>query len=148
MIDGNPTGGTAPYTQHRWTGDVGPLSSYIIQKPTFNSQIADTFNLTYKVTDSKSCFATGNVSVIVDSPSAAFTTDQDNGCTPLSVQFTKDMTGIAKWYWDFNDGTPIDSVTPSPLHQFVNTDATKIDYHNVKLTVKSAGEAASLLSQI
>ena len=53
VLNGNPTGGTTPYTQHRWTGDVGPLSSYTIQSPTFSSLISGTYNLNYKVTDSK-----------------------------------------------------------------------------------------------
>ena len=39
VIDGNPTGGSGTYTQHRWTGDVGPLNNYTIQAPTFNSAI-------------------------------------------------------------------------------------------------------------
>ena len=139
VMNGNPTGGTAPYTQHRWTGDVGPLSSYILQKPIFNSQIADTFNLNYKVTDSKGCTANANIAVIVDSPSATFTTDVNIDCTPLTVTFTKDMTGISKFVWNFDDGSPKDSVNANPVHTFTDTSKTAINYRNVKLTVYSAG---------
>ena len=65
----------APYTQHRWTGDVGPLNNYTIQSPTFNSQITGTYNLNYRVTDSNGCTANDDLVVIVDSPSADFTQD-------------------------------------------------------------------------
>ncbi|TAL71179.1 MAG: PKD domain-containing protein, partial [Bacteroidetes bacterium] len=139
VMNGNPTGGTAPYAQHRWTGDVGPLSNYTIQSPTFNSQIAGTYNLNYKVTDSKGCTANNNIAVVVDSPSADFNQDVNNGCTPLSVAFSKDMTGIAKYWWDFNDGSPVDSATTNPAHLFTNSNATSIEYRNVKLTVRSPG---------
>ena len=42
--------------QHPWTGDVGPLNNYFIQSPTFNSQIAGTYNLNYKVRDSNGMY--------------------------------------------------------------------------------------------
>ena len=139
ILNGNPTGGTAPYTQHRWTGDVGPLNSYVVQVPTFNSMISGTYNLNYKVTDSKGCSANDNLLVNVDSPSADFTQDVNTGCTPATVTFSKDMTGIAKFWWDFNDGSPKDSVNATPVHVFTNANASSIVYYNVKLTVQSPG---------
>jgi len=139
VLNGNPTGGTAPYTKHQWTGDVGPLSNYAIQSPTFNSQISNIYNLNYKVTDSKGCTANDDLAVIVDSPSAQFTEDVSNGCTSLSVTFSKDMTGIAKFWWDFNDGSPKDSININPVHVFTNANASSIIYYDVKLTVRSPG---------
>jgi PKD repeat protein len=139
VINGNPTGGSGVYTQHRWTGDVGPLNNYFVQSPTFNSLITGTYNLNYRVTDSKGCIANDDVSVIVDSPSAQFTQDADYGCTPLPVTFTKDMTGISKWWWDFGDGSPLDSLNANPVHNFVNNVAGSIEYFNVKLRVRSTG---------
>ena len=139
VLNGNPTGGSGVYTQHRWTGDVGPLNNYTIQSPTFNSLISGTYNLNYRVTDSKGCTANSDLAVIVDSPSAEFTQSIDNGCTPLNVTFTKDMTGISKFWWDFNDSSPIDSVNANPVHLFTNTNASTIGYYNVKLTVRSPG---------
>ncbi len=140
VLDGNPSGGTAPYTQHRWTGDVGPLNIYTVQSPTFNSQIPGTYNLNYQVTDSKGCTANDDLAVIVDSPSAVFTQDINGGCTPLDVQFTKaDMTGIASFSWDFDDGTPAETAIASPLHTFENSNPTTIGYYNVKLKVQSPG---------
>ena len=136
VLNGNPSGGSGSYAQHRWTGDVGPLNFYNIQSPTFNSQISEPYNLNYRVTDSKGCSSNGDLVVIVDSPSADFTQDINNGCTPLSVSFTKDMTGIAKFWWDFNDGSPKDSVNANPVHVFTNANPTALEYRNEKLTVK------------
>jgi PKD repeat protein len=139
VIDGNPTGGSGIWASHLWTGDVGPLNNYFIQSPTFTSQIAGSFNLNYKVKDSNGCYGNGDVTVIVDAPDATFTQDINNGCTPYDVTFTKDMTGIAKYWWDFDDGSPIDSLNANPVHTFANVNPSAIEYHNVKLTVESPG---------
>jgi hypothetical protein len=39
VINGNPSGGSGVWSQHRWTGDVGPLNNYTIQSPEFKSNI-------------------------------------------------------------------------------------------------------------
>jgi PKD repeat protein len=139
VINGNPTGGSGIWATHLWTGDIGPLNNYFIQSPTFNSQIAGTYALNYKVKDSKGCTANGDVTVLVDAPDASFSQDKSTGCTPATVTFTKDMTGIAKFWWDFGDGSPKDSVNANPVHTFTNTNVSSIEYYNVKLTVRSPG---------
>jgi PKD repeat protein len=139
VIDGNPAGGSGTYTQHRWTGDVGPLSNYLVQAPSFNSQISGDYNLIYRVTDSNGCTAEDDLTVTVDSPSALFSQDVNNGCTPLTVTFSKDMTGVDKYWWDFNDGSPLDSVNANPVHIFENANASSIEYYDVELTVQSPG---------
>jgi len=138
ILNGNPIGGTAPYT-HRWSGDVGPLNNYAIQSPTFTSQITSDYLLTYRVTDNKGCFAEDNVTVNVDSPSAQFTQDINGGCTPLTVSFTKDMAGIASFSWNFDDGSPVNTVDANPVHTFTTSNPSTIGYYNVELTVHSPG---------
>ncbi|MFZ2339142.1 MAG: PKD-like domain-containing protein [Bacteroidales bacterium] len=139
VLNGNPSGGSGTWSQHRWTGDVGPLNSYTVQSPTFNSFITGSYNLNYRVTDSNGCTANDDLTVTVDYPSAQFTQDVEYGCTPLEVSFTKDMTAIAEWWWDFGDGSPLDSSNENPVHTFVNSDPGSIGYYNVKLRVRSAG---------
>ncbi|HPP93589.1 MAG TPA: PKD domain-containing protein, partial [Bacteroidales bacterium] len=139
VLNGNPGGGSGTYTQHTWTGDVGPLSNYFVQNPTFMSQIAGTYNLTYRVRDSHGCTASGDLVVKVDAPDATYAKDVTMGCTPLTVNFTKDMTGIAKFWWNFGDGSPIDSVNANPVHVFTNTNPGSIEYRNVELKVMSSG---------
>ena len=57
VLNGNPSGGSGTYTQHTWSGDVGPLNNYFRVDPTFNSQIAGMYKLVYKVKDSNGCTA-------------------------------------------------------------------------------------------
>jgi PKD repeat protein len=139
IINGNPTGGSGIWSTHLWTGDIGPLNNYFVQSPAFNSQIAGTYALNYKVKDSKGCYGNGDVTVLVDAPDATYNQDKSNACTPATVTFTKDMTGIAKFWWDFGDGSPKDSVNANPVHVFTNVNPSSIEYNNVKLTVRSPG---------
>ncbi|HLP71739.1 MAG TPA: PKD domain-containing protein [Bacteroidales bacterium] len=138
-LHGNPTGGSGTYTQHLWTGDVGPLSNYYIEGPVFKTLMASSYMLNYRVKDSNGCYGSDDLTVTVDSPSADFIKSIPSGCTPLDVTFTKDMTGLVKFWWDFGDGTPIDSVNANPAHTFVNTNPSSLEYFDVKLRVRSAG---------
>ncbi|HLP75177.1 MAG TPA: PKD domain-containing protein, partial [Bacteroidales bacterium] len=131
--------GSGTWTQHTWTGEVGPLNKYDIKNPLFKSLIDETYDLTYRVKDSNGCYGSANVAVVVDSPDASFTQDKTEGCTPLNVSFTKDMTGIASWKWDFGDGSPVNTTDANPIHNYVNATGATIQYRTVKLTVKSAG---------
>ncbi|MFZ2339144.1 MAG: PKD domain-containing protein [Bacteroidales bacterium] len=137
-LDGNPSGGSGTYTGHNWTGDIGPLNNYYTQTPEFNAMMAGDYSLNYRVTDSNGCQASGDVTVRVDVPSAQFAQDISFGCTPLDVTFTKDMAGIAKWWWDFGDGSPVDSLNAAPLHTFANLSDGMIEYYDVSLRVQSA----------
>lgn len=139
VLNGDPTGGSGTYTQHTWTGDVGPLSNYFVQSPAFRSVIGGSFNLNYKVKDSNGCMANDSIRIIVDAPDATYLTDITSGCTPLNVTFTNISTGAAKFWWNFDDGSPVDSVNANPAHEFTNTTGQSIEYRAVELKVVSAG---------
>ena len=141
------TGGSGTWTQHTWTGDVGPLNNYFIQSPTFKSQIPGTYNLNYRVRDNNLCYGNKDVVVVVDAPDATFTQDISYGCTPLEVTFAKDMTGVASFTWDFDDGTT-NSVDANPVHTFTNLNTSSIEYYNVKLTVVSPGGCQATYTQL
>ena len=147
MLYPNPSGGSGIYTQHTWFGEVGPLNNYFIESPSFRSMIPGNYDLTYRVRDDKGCYGTGDVRVVVDAPDATFTQDVSYMCTPGTVTFTKDMTGIASFTWDFDDGTT-NTVDASPVHVFTNTNPGAIEYHNVKLTVLSPGGCSAEYTQL
>ncbi|MBP6237069.1 MAG: T9SS type A sorting domain-containing protein [Saprospiraceae bacterium] len=64
-MDGNPTGGTTPYS-HSWTGSGAVhLDDATIQTPIFNSTIAGSFSLEYTVTDDNGCSVTSQATVLV-----------------------------------------------------------------------------------
>ena len=68
-------------------------------------------------------------------------------CTPDTVTFTKDMSGVASFTWDFDDGTT-NTVDANPVHIFTNTDPSQIEYYNVKLTVVSPGGCQATYTQV
>jgi len=43
---------------------------------------------------------------------------QINCDNPYQVAFSADMTGVEKFYWDFGDGSPLDSTNTAPVHTF------------------------------
>jgi hypothetical protein len=131
------TSGSGTWTQHVWTGDVGPLNNYFIQNPTFKTLVGGPYTLYYKVKDSNGCYGNDTLTVVVEAPDATFIQDVNMGCTPAPVNFTKDMTGFASWSWDFGDGTPVNTTDANPVHVFTNTTVSTILYRTVKLTVTS-----------
>ncbi len=85
ILDGNPSGGTPPYT-HAWTGaGASFLSATNVQSPTFNSPNPGMFDLVYTVTDNKGCSGTDNISVRVD-PQVII-----NPLTPQEICSTKKL---------------------------------------------------------
>jgi PKD repeat protein len=49
------------------------------------------------------------------------------------------MTGISKFWWNFDDSSPKDSVNANPTHIFTNITASSIEYYDVELKVQSPG---------
>jgi PKD repeat protein len=139
VLNGNPSGGSGTYTMHTWSGDIGPLNNTGVKSPVFNTKAAGSYDLNYRVKDSNGCYANGDLTIVVDSPSADFVKSAQAGCTPLVVSFTKDMTGVVKFWWNFGDGSPVDSLNANPVHIFRNSDPASIKYYDVTLRVESAG---------
>ena len=135
MLNGSPAGGTAPYTQHRWGGDIGPLNSFTSQTPTFRTSIQNDYTLYYTVTDSKGCKGSDTLVVRVERPVAMFMPSTNAGCTDLAVTFTNSSTGYASLLWTFGDGNT--STAENPVHTYVNA-TTNLMYYNAKLRVTSA----------
>ena len=142
------TSGSGTWMTHTWTGDVGPLNNYFIQSPTFKTLLASAYNLNYKVKDSNGCYGNGDLAVVVDAPDATFVQDATAGCTPLTVNFTKDMTGYTSFTWDYGDGTPVNTTVASPSHIYTNATPSSINYYTVKLTVNTAGGCSSMKSSM
>jgi large repetitive protein len=91
IIDGNPSGGTIPYT-HMWSGPAaGLLSQTNIAAPVFTSGSLGTFNLTYTVEDFNECVATQDISVNVFDHIAA-------DVTHTNVLCHNDLTGSITVY--------------------------------------------------
>ena len=63
-LQGTPSGGSGTYSTHLWSGQTIPLSATNIANPTFTPTTAGNFVMTYKVTDSHTCTAQGNITVV------------------------------------------------------------------------------------
>lgn len=78
------------------------------------------------VIDYNGCRTEGD-SVTIDSPtnSSLYTAGPLEGCSPLSVTFTKTANGNT-FLWDFGDGST--TGTPNPTHIFTNFTLQPVDY--------------------
>ena len=65
IVHGNPSGGTSPYKKHTWTDDVLPLSNVNIEGPTFQTNNAKAYKLTYIVEDNHNCADTNSTNITV-----------------------------------------------------------------------------------
>jgi len=103
-----------------WTYNFGfSNSTAATPSHTYNIPGVDTVSLISS--SAAGCKDTSEGLVIVRPlPQAQITTLTSIGCSPLSVSFTNNSTGATSYYWDFGDGTPIDSVNFSPTHVFNN----------------------------
>lgn len=125
----NPLGNSGEATYNWDFGDGGnsanenPSHAYSNFNPT--SQV---FSTSLTITDKWNyCSATKYMDVTVfPYIHASFTTDQDEGQSPLSVQFTDNSTGANSWLWDMGDGSS--HITQNPLHVFNNNTNENVSY--------------------
>ena len=85
QLHGNPSGGSGTYTTHSWTGDgAAHLLDPNVQNPIFNSGTADTYDLTYTVTDSNGCVGSDDIQVTVELCLCTLTVTS-TGCCDIQV---------------------------------------------------------------
>lgn len=79
---------------------------------------------------------------VVETPVAEFTTDIINGCSPLTVQFTDQSTGLQNpaWLWSFNNGNS--STLQNPLETFITPGS-----YTITLTVTNNGICSSTITK-
>lgn len=94
----------------------------------------------YKNTIFTLAFVISALSTKAQNPVAGFSSDQNSGCSPLTVQFTNTSSGATTYYWDFGNGNS--SVLPNPSNVYSNAGT-----YTVKLFATSAnGQTDSLIS--
>ncbi len=80
------------------------------------------YNVTLTATSPFGCVDTTYGDVLVfPNPSAQFTTDVNNGCHPLGVNYTNISTGGTYYHWNLGDGTVFDTLSSSFSHFYTNT---------------------------
>lgn len=93
-----------PITSYKWYFGDGDSSS--AQNPTHLYIAFGTFQVV-QIVDNGFCQDSDTLVVVVENnPLAAFTPDQDSGCSRLTVNFTNTSTANAiNFIWDFGDGS-------------------------------------------
>jgi gliding motility-associated-like protein len=74
-----------------------------------------------------------SISIIPPEPQAAFQMSPQEGCEPLTVQFTDNSLYAEDYYWDFDDGSPVSNEV-NPTHTF-----TEAGTYYVKQTIEGEG---------
>ena len=103
----------------------------VSDKPTHTYGAPGPYKVTLKLVDTSYCNSpmdTTRLLYVTMNDTARFTTPRF-GCAPYNAVFTNVSIGGQKFYWDFGDGSPVDSVNYSPVHLYPN-----IGVYSVTLT--------------
>jgi gliding motility-associated-like protein len=91
-------------------------------KPSHTYQNPGPYKVTLSLVDTSYCNApmdSTRLLYVTANDTARFTTPQF-GCAPYNAVFNNVSIGGQKFYWDFGDGSGIDSVDYSPMHLYTN----------------------------
>ncbi len=110
--------------------------------PTVCYNTAGTYGASLIVTTSFGCKDTVNINpqvTVYPLPDADFCLVPDNKASVVSPVFNFcDMwtpnPGVVKWYWDFGDGSPIDSTSTDPTHSY-SLVATNNDFYSFTVSL-------------
>lgn len=126
-------------TAYLWDFDDGGFSN--LQNPVHLYADHGTYDVTLTITDTSLCESSITKEVVVDLPPVAFFDITEPNCSGDSV-FFDDLSSttwgfIQTWVWDFDDGSPHDSITfpddPNVYHTFANSGI-----YGVTLTVTNS----------
>jgi gliding motility-associated-like protein len=126
-----------PVTTYTWSAPGATPSTATGASPSFTYPAPGFYNLTLTIQTASGCSATQtfNNAVQVGTPTpASFTYSPPSPiCGANGVTFTSPSTPASQWYWNFGDGSPIDSGS-TVTHQFLK-DGTQL----VTLSVTNNG---------
>lgn len=94
----------------------------LVDKPTHAYSSPGPYNVTLTLADTNYCnYPTDTVKLlyVAQNVKAQFTTPAF-GCAPYTAIFTNTSVAGQKYYWNFGDGSPIDSADLSPTHLYPN----------------------------
>ncbi len=99
QLNGNPSGGTTPYT-HLWSGDIAYLNNSTIPDPIFQANTEGVFNLTYRVTSPNGCFDEEDIQITTDTVSIRFTNNDFEACTGITKNIDPTPAGGSEVFVD------------------------------------------------
>jgi gliding motility-associated-like protein len=124
----------------RWSWNFGDGDTSGTQNPCHSYDSSGIYTIVLEIFDENGCsdlYATVTSITVLPDIKTNFTTKTNPGCKETEYQFNNktDTNGVRvkRWYWDFGDGSPIDSVNWNPKHKY-----TGDSMYNVTLTIVNA----------
>ncbi len=109
-----------------WIWDFGDFGSSVDQNPTHIYGSTGSFDVTLTVTTA-SCSSSAIFPIAVEpAPTPIIGLDDDNGCSPLFVNFSNNTIGADSYVWTFGDGNA--SAAAEPSNTFLNFGTTDTTY--------------------
>ena len=111
-------------TAFNWSfGDGGTeIGDPVGKQPTHSYPAPGPYKVTLSLVDTTYCNSpmdTTKILYVAQNVKAAFTTPS-LGCAPYNAVFTNTSIAGQTFYWNFGDGSPVDSVDISPTHLYQN----------------------------
>lgn len=107
-------------TDYRW--DFGNANTSILANPTNSYVTPGEYTVRFIALDEHSCPDTTYGHVKLLGYDGAFTYSPLDGCTPLTINFTANVTNVDTLIWDFGDGnTVVGGTTISHVYQYPGT---------------------------
>jgi gliding motility-associated-like protein len=111
-------------TAFNWSFGDGAteIGDPVIKQPTHGYPAPGPYKVTLTLVDTTYCNSpmdTTKILYVAQNVKAAFTTPS-LGCAPYDAVFTNTSIAGQKFYWNFGDGSPIDSVDVSPTHLYTS----------------------------
>lgn len=119
-----------------WSWDFGDGGLSTTQSPTYVYSGSGTYPVTLIAVSDQGCSDTlVQDAVVLAKPTAIFSADLLEGCSPLCVNFSdlsiSNATSIASWKWNFGTGPSSNVQEPSVC--FNNSSNTDVAYYDIQL---------------
>lgn len=138
------TGGANYFQWNFGTGNGFQWTGAGDQSHTYNTPGTYTVSYTASIQGATpGCTDTASVQIVVlPSPTAAFTVDNDAACNSLTTAFTNNSVGGVQYQWDFGDGTSSTQMQPPP-HAYNTVGA-----YTITLTVLNGQGCQDVATQV
>ena len=128
---------------HNWSfGDLEPNSNvpnpvHVYENTTDEPK---TFTLSLEAENSFGCVGEVSRPVTINPrPVAAFTADVQNGCSPLTIQFSESSQRAESFEWDYGDATQASGLDGITHEHTFTADGSTTTTRSVSLTVEASG---------
>jgi PKD repeat protein len=132
----------------QWFWDFGDGTTYTTQNPTHTYSQTGNFIIKLTATSVHGCKDSTTLTVFVtEIPTASFTKDTTDGCTPLPVNFTNTSTGdLMEYSWNLGNNSPLilNLNPPTTIYE----DGTQDTTYTITLTTSNLCGSADFVDSV